>query len=118
MSSVSTSGVTAVAAGGLSTCAITSGGGLKCWGDDVHAELGNDSLKDSRTPIDVPGLTSGVVAVDIGGRHTCALTSGGGVLCWGDNEYGQIGNGTNTVERTEPMDSAFGGSPPVVVKKL
>jgi alpha-tubulin suppressor-like RCC1 family protein len=43
----------------------------------------------------VPGL-SGVVSIAAGGHHTCVVTSDGGVLCWGDNFDGDLGDGTNT----------------------
>jgi hypothetical protein len=96
-----TSGVAAVSAGWGQTCAITTGGGAKCWGANSFGQLGNNALGPemcgpgdcSRTPLDVSGLTSGVAAVDLGLFHTCAITTGGGVKCWGQNDYGELGTG-------------------------
>ncbi|HEX3061160.1 MAG TPA: hypothetical protein VHP55_00765, partial [Usitatibacter sp.] len=66
-------------------CAITSARGLVCWGDNADGQLGNGTFAPSTVPAPVTGLASGVKAVATGGYHTCALTSAGQVLCWGDD---------------------------------
>ena len=98
------SGVMAITAGGSQTCAVTNAGGAKCWGNNVSGALGDGTTVNRRTPVDVAGLTSGVVALSAGDNHTCAVTTSGGVKCWGSDLSGQLGDGAFNVDRLTPVD--------------
>ena len=86
------SGVSAVVAGAAHSCALTTGGGVKCWGANSAGQLGDNSTTQRPTPVNVSGLTSGVVAITAGQFHTCAVTTAGVVKCWGSNASGQLGD--------------------------
>ena len=97
------SGISKVVGGGWHTCALTTAGAVRCWGYGAQGQLGNGSTSDSYSPVNVSGLSSGVSDITAGITHTCALTTGGGVKCWGDNSYGELGVGDYTNYST-PQD--------------
>jgi len=85
------------------TCARTMSGAVWCWGSDYHGQLGardRTGLVPSG-PHDVfrplPRLVEGLppaTQISVGGTHVCAVVVDGRVFCWGQNEAGQLGNGS------------------------
>jgi alpha-tubulin suppressor-like RCC1 family protein len=100
-------GVTAVVAGGAHTCALLQGGRAMCWGSNQRGQIGDGSATPRwPAPVDVSGLGAGVASIypaSDSGRHTFAVLQAGGLKCWGDNLYGQLGDGTLQSRRT-PVD--------------
>lgn len=94
---------TQIAMGGWHSCALTTSGGVKCWGYNSAGQLGDGTTTQKTTPVDVVGLTFGVVALSAGNNHTCALLATGGVKCWGSGSVGQLGNNATT-SKTTPVD--------------
>lgn len=90
-----TSGVTVISAGDDSTCAVVNGA-AQCWGSNYHGMLGSPGTgSSSSVPVQVSGLEKGVTSVSVGGSFACAIVNGGSV-CWGGNDYGQLGNDSKT----------------------
>jgi predicted outer membrane repeat protein len=97
------SGVADVSVGHEHACALTTQGGVKCWGQNDYGQLGDGTNFRRYTPVDVVGLNSGVVAISAGEYHTCAVLGTGGVKCWGSNTDGKLGDGT-TQSSNIPVD--------------
>ncbi len=74
---------TAVSAGYIHSCGLTTAGVAYCWG---NSSPGPDSVR--------TGLTFSAVSAAV--YHTCGLTVAGAAYCWGYNTYGQLGNGDTT----------------------
>ncbi len=90
------SGVASISANLYHTLALMADGTVKSWGYNGNGQLGDGTNAFIRySPVTVVGL-SGVTAIAAGFFHSLALLSNGTVKAWGDNTYGQLGNGTNT----------------------
>jgi alpha-tubulin suppressor-like RCC1 family protein len=92
-----------VSTGEALTCIVRSNHTVMCWGFNGPAigALGNGSSVDnSDVPVTVTGITT-AARVSVGGFHACALLQNGAVQCWGNNDRGQLGNGT-TVNSSVP----------------
>ncbi len=90
------------------TCALTRLGGAVCWGLNEHAQLGDGSTAPREEPVMVPGFAGGVISIAAGQAHSCAVTTGGAVYCWGDNSYGQLGDGSGGRYSFTPVKVAQG----------
>lgn len=89
--------VTAIAAGNEHSLALTSTGTVLAWGNNSFGQLGDGTNTSRITPVTVslpPGTT--VTAIAAGRSHSLAVTSAGTALAWGNNSFGQLGDGTTT----------------------
>jgi alpha-tubulin suppressor-like RCC1 family protein len=112
-----------------STCGVTTGGDVYCWGWNSEGQLGVDpalttdpcisiqppgtnnipgelTFQCSFHPVKVAGLSS-AVGIDAGQAHNCVLTAGAQLFCWGQNTGGELGDGTG-VNHTQPVSPAGG----------
>jgi alpha-tubulin suppressor-like RCC1 family protein len=103
-----------IVAGDQHTCARISAVALKCWGLNNMGQLGNGKFGVIPTPVIVSGI-SGVTSASAGigyvygGEFTCAV-SAGRVYCWGNNETGNLGNGTTTSSVAPVLVSGIRGA--------
>jgi alpha-tubulin suppressor-like RCC1 family protein len=97
--------VTAVASIGNSlastTCGITVSGAAYCWGSDADGQLGDPSItaNESTTPVPVSGGLA-FAALSVGTTHVCGITTSSAAYCWGNNNYGQLGDGSTLASAT------------------
>ena len=85
------------------TCGILDDGLVYCWGDNTHGRFGDGSENSSTYPR-ATSLPAGrtAISIDVGIGHTCAVLDDSSALCWGRNDFGQLGDGT-TNNSTTPV---------------
>ena len=85
------------------SCGLTSKGAVLCWGENTYNQFGDGSTTSTTTPTTAAGgLTFEKVA--FGGFSGCGVRNGTNhVMCWGSNNYGQIGDGSGT-DRSTPVN--------------
>jgi alpha-tubulin suppressor-like RCC1 family protein len=119
-------GVTQIAAGGNHACALLEDRTVRCWGGNDIGHLGDGTTTPDRAnPVQVlasgstqgEDVLGGVTQIAAGGAgsggatgHTCALLVDGTVRCWGGNDIGQLGDGTTTPDRANPVQVLASGS--------
>ena len=83
-----------IAAGSQHTCALTEAGAVWCWGFNNAGQLGLGDDLDHTLPEAVIGLPVPIIQITAGQYHTCAIGTNRRIYCWGNNPYGQLGDGT------------------------
>ena len=95
---------TRITTGNAHACAVLATGALECWGYNHYGQVGSGSISIRVTsPEVVTGLGATVAAVATGDMHTCALTTTKRVLCWGQNDHGQLGRGNGVDQGGTPQ---------------
>jgi len=94
---------TAISSGSYHTCALVDVGGVQCWGRNDSGQLGDGTTVERYTAVHVQGMDVPVTAITLGAIHSCALLETGSVRCWGDNVYGELGNGRSE-NSSNPVD--------------
>jgi alpha-tubulin suppressor-like RCC1 family protein len=100
-----------IAAGGGHGCVLKGDGTVACWGDDFAGQLGDGTLGDPtfnvrthptgvRCGAACPGLLGNVSTIGVHDTHSCAVSTGGGVKCWGLNSSGKLGIGSTSIGAT------------------
>ncbi len=89
-------------------CTILNNGDVYCWGRGNQGQLGYGGTSNRNIPakVNLPGQRS-AIAISTGTFMTCAITNDGMGYCWGENDEGQLGNGTTNSRQMTPAEVLF-----------
>ena len=100
---------TSIGAAAWSACALLADGTVKCWGINFFGQLGDGTTTNHSSPTATVALGQTAESISVGGDYTtCALLNDGSVKCWGNNLYGQLGDGTTTDRHSPTSTQALG----------
>jgi alpha-tubulin suppressor-like RCC1 family protein len=106
-----------IAATGEWGAALLTDGTVKAWGGNASGQLGDGTKETKLTPVAVKGLAGPVTQIATAAEHTIALLSNGTVETWGNNIFGQLGNGTDGGGK-EDCTALCGSATPIQVPGL
>jgi alpha-tubulin suppressor-like RCC1 family protein len=98
----------AIAAGLTHSLALQANGTLWAWGSNFSGQLGNEDATlpnppDQLVPVMVVNPGASFTAITAGDNHSVALKADGSLWSWGNNTYGQLGNGANDSDPLNPV---------------
>jgi alpha-tubulin suppressor-like RCC1 family protein len=105
----------AVFPGTVHTCALMTGGTVRCWGEGTYGALGyakSSHVGDDDTPASAGDVPVGglVIALDTSNRHTCAVLESGSLRCWGSS-HGRLGYGSDMSVGDDETPASWGDVP-------
>ncbi|HEU4412201.1 MAG TPA: hypothetical protein VFS43_43565 [Polyangiaceae bacterium] len=109
-----------LALGSGHSCALRDDGRVLCWGNNYSGQLGVGMNTGTAEPLPAPqlianGTLGSVQRIAAGNNYTCALREDGQVLCWGDNEFGQLGTNTSVgTNDPNPVPAPVQGLAPLI----
>jgi len=85
-------------------CAVMLSGDVYCWGSNTSGQAGDGTREPPADPVKVKGLPAPASIVRTAALATCALLTTGKVYCWGENGFGELGNGLLQEPSLEPVE--------------
>lgn len=94
--------VVTVDGGWRSSCLLLDDGEVRCWGENNHLQLGQPGMEATYSkPLVVEGLPP-IETLSMGRNHSCVVDHEQRVWCWGRNDFGQLGRGSDGPPEKNP----------------
>lgn len=97
-----TGGMSKLAAGRNHNCAVRADGVVMCWGENGSSQIGDGATTLRNRPTVASNVSGTVQSLALGGNSSCAVLNDEHGICWGNNDYGRLGNGSVTATLAIP----------------